>query len=117
MQFNHTRVTDYLSRRFKDYNVSFQQRPDGGVVLELTCNGEQLFRYVVGYEEQVDVHQLNNIVDKIYRELALLGGPIGIHQVDWVKKRAGLPTFFPGHGYRERKVVKAGSKLRARVQR
>ena len=105
----------HLANQFTDYRPKFRSRPDGTVLMTL-CDGsgENLIRRVIQLHEQNSTVLLNNLVERIRRDLMILEGPLEETNVDWFLKRIELQTFIPVNPQRRpRKIVIAGEKLRA----
>ncbi|MBB4864986.1 hypothetical protein HNP46_003862 [Pseudomonas nitritireducens] len=106
---------EHLSHLFTDYRPQFCDRPDGTVLITLrNARGKRLMSRVVQQEEQASSVLLNNLVERIRRDLMTIEGPLGQENVDWFLKRIELQTFVPVNPtHRPRKVVVAGARLRA----
>ncbi|MCP8471764.1 DUF3509 domain-containing protein [Pseudomonas sp. ZM24] len=108
-------VIAHLASLFTDYRPQFHSRPDGAVLMNLrNASGKKLMVRVIQPEEQSSDVLLNNLVERIRRDLMTLEGPLEEDNVDWFLKRIELQTFVPVNPQRrQRKVVMAGEKLRA----
>lgn len=109
----------YLQSQFHAYDPQFSLRPDGSVLIDLrNADGERLAMRVLHKEEQESESMLNSLVERIRRDLITEAGPLQPENVDWFLKRIELRTFVtvnPQH--RARKIVVAGSRLRALANR
>ncbi|QRY77657.1 DUF3509 domain-containing protein [Pseudomonas sp. PDNC002] len=106
---------EHLSNLFTDYRPQFVGRPDGTLLINLrNASGKRLMSRVIQQEEQRNGVLLNNLVERIRRDLMTIEGPLEEDNVDWFLKRIELQTFVPVNPtHRPRKVVVAGSRLRA----
>lgn len=113
---NHQEIAiDHLASQFTDYQPAFQSRPDGTVLMTLcAASGENLMSRVIQLHEQKNMVLLNDLIERIRRDLVVLEGPLQQANVDWFLKRIELQTFVPVNPQRRpRKIVIAGAKLRA----
>ncbi|MCY1408855.1 hypothetical protein D9M71_241860 [compost metagenome] len=115
MPASHDVAIRQLESQFRDYSPQLLRRPDGSLLLVLRNDlGKQLMSRVIPAEEQSCDVLLNNLVERIRRDLTTLEGPLGQENVDRFLKRIELQTFIPlGQQHRQRKIVVAGAKLRA----
>ncbi|MFR0690476.1 DUF3509 domain-containing protein [Enterobacterales bacterium AE_CKDN230030158-1A_HGKHYDSX7] len=106
---------EHLSHQFTHYRPQFLERPDGTLLINLrNASGKRLISRVIQQEEQASAVLLNNLVERIRRDLMTLEGPLEEDNVDWFLKRIELQTFVPVNPtHRPRKVVIAGARLRA----
>lgn len=106
---------EHLSHLFSDYHPQFTTRPDGTLLINLrNARGKRLISRVIQQEEQSSAVLLNNLVERIRRDLMTVEGPLEQDNVDWFLKRIELQTFVPlNPTHRPRKVVVAGARLRA----
>lgn len=106
---------EHLSTLFTDYRPQFVGRPDGTVLINLrNASGKRLMSRVIQQEEQSSAVLLNNLVERIRRDLMTIEGPLEEEDVDWFLKRIELQTFVPVNPtHRPRKIVLAGARLRA----
>lgn len=106
---------EHLSHLFSDYRPQFTTRPDGTLLINLrNARGKRLISRVIQQEEQSSAVLLNNLVERIRRDLITVEGPLEQDNVDWFLKRIELQTFVPlNPTHRPRKVVVAGARLRA----
>lgn len=113
----HNPAIEHLETQFQDYCPQFLDRPDGSILLKLRNRaGKCLISRVVQNEEQLNGVLLNNLVERIRRDLVTINGPLEEKDVDWFLKRIELQTFVPcAPQHRPRKVVVAGAKLRGLV--
>jgi hypothetical protein len=106
---------EHMSLLFTDYRPQFFVRPDGTVLINLrNAAGKRLMSRVIQQEEQTSAVLLNNLVERIRRDLMTIEGPLEEDNVDWFLKRIELQTFVPVNPtHRPRKIVIAGARLRA----
>lgn len=106
---------EHLSHLFSDYRPQFFNRPDGTLLINLrNAHGKRLISRVIQPAEQANAVLLNNLAERIRRDLMTLEGPLEEDNVDWFLKRIELQTFVPVNPtHRPRKVVVAGARLRA----
>ncbi|MDF3868491.1 DUF3509 domain-containing protein [Pseudomonas denitrificans (nom. rej.)] len=106
---------EHLSHLFSDYRPQFTTRPDGTLLINLrNARGKRLISRVIQQEEQSNAVLLNNLVERIRRDLMTVEGPLEEDNVDGFLKRIELQTFVPVNPtHRPRKVVVAGARLRA----
>lgn len=108
---------EHLSQQFRDYRPQFSTRPDGTLLISLrNAAGKRLISRVIQHEEQSSSVLLNDLVERIRRDLMTVEGPLEEVNVEWFLKRIELQTFIPlNPTHRPRKVVVAGARLRAQA--
>lgn len=119
MSANRELATRRLQQHFRAYNPRFSTRPDGSVLVDLRgAEGERLVMRVLHKEEQESEILLDNLVERIRRDLLAVEGPLQPENVDSYLKRIELRTFVTDNPqHRARKVVVAGARLRAMARR
>lgn len=118
MKFDRLPATRYLSRQFAEFEVKFNSRPDGNLVMTLSNSaGGQVACRVIRLEEQRDVHLLESLISRIRRDLATEDGPLQTSDVEHFKAPVPLQNFYESsEPLRKRRIVCAGSKLQAQAQ-
>ena len=82
---------EHLSHLFSDYRPQFATRPDGTLLINLrNAAGKRLISRVIQQEEQSSAVLLNNLVERIRRDLMTVEGPLEEDNVDWFLKRIEL---------------------------
>ncbi|MDH0288171.1 DUF3509 domain-containing protein [Pseudomonas sp. GD04087] len=117
MSSYHDTAIEHLSQQFRDYRPQFSTRPDGTLLISLrNTAGKRLISRVIQHEEQSSSVLLNDLVERIRRDLMTVEGPLEEVNVEWFLKRIELQTFIPlNPTHRPRKVVVAGARLRAQA--
>lgn len=108
-------VVKYLEEHFKDVRVSCEPRPDGALLVTLRNNqGKRLMSRAISGQEQSSPLLLNQVLERIRRDLIIDQGPLQTRDSDYFRKRIDLLTFRDSDNQHltHRKVLVAGGKLR-----
>ena len=108
-------VVEYLEEHIKDVRVSCEPRPDGALLVTLRNNqGKRLMSRAISGQEQSSPLLLNQVLERIRRDLIIDQGPLQTRDSDYFRKRIDLLTFRDSDNQHltHRKVLVAGGKLR-----
>ncbi|MFO7055922.1 DUF3509 domain-containing protein [Pseudomonas aeruginosa] len=87
-------VVEYLEEHFKDVRVSCEPRPDGALLVTLRNNqGKRLMSRAISGQEQSSPLLLNQVLERIRRDLIIDQGPLQTRDSDYFRKRIDLLTF------------------------
>lgn len=87
-------LVEYLEEHFKDVRVSCQPRPDGALLVTLRNDqGKRLVSRAISGQEQSNPLLLNQVLERIRRDLIIDQGPLQIRDSDYFRKRIDLLTF------------------------
>ncbi|MDF5946325.1 DUF3509 domain-containing protein [Pseudomonas aeruginosa] len=95
--------------------VSCEPRPDGALLVTLRNNqGKRLMSRAISGQEQSSPLLLNQVLERIRRDLIIDQGPLQTRDSDYFRKRIDLLTFRDSDNQHltHRKVLVAGGKLR-----
>ncbi|MCP8466101.1 DUF3509 domain-containing protein [Pseudomonas sp. ZM23] len=118
MKIERLPAAQYLRRQFPEYEVGFSSRPDGNLIMTLSNPaGEQMTCRVIRPQEQYDARMLENLINRIRRDLATEYGPLQETDADHFKDAVQLQNFHESsEPLRKRRIVRAGLKLQAQAQ-
>ena len=84
-------VVEYLEEHFKDVRVSCEPRPDGALLVTLRNNqGKRLMSRAISGQEQSSPLLLNQVLERIRRDLIIDQGPLQTRDSDYFRKRIDL---------------------------
>lgn len=118
MKLDRMPATQYLCHQFEEFEVAFSSRPDGNLIMTLSRSAsDQVACRVIRVEEQQDKQLLEELINRIRRDLATEEGPLQARDVDHFKDPVLLQNFHESsEPLRKRRIVRAGSKLQALAQ-
>lgn len=77
-------LVEYLEEHFKDVRVSCQPRPDGALLVTLRNDqGKRLVSRAISGQEQSNPLLLNQVLERIRRDLIIDQGPLQIRDSDY----------------------------------
>ena len=79
----------------KDYRITREVRPDASLVLSLhrRTDDVQVLRRVVTAQEQRNPVLINDVLERVRRDLLAHDGPLQKSQISYFHKRLQLPYF------------------------